>query len=49
MRQTEQPASRRTARLYEKHTMNWNDSQPSVLGVKESPVEIRPSQRISEG
>src|SRR6185437_531654 len=48
MRQTEQPARQRTARLYEKHAMSWNDSQPSVLGVKGSPTQIRPSRLVVE-
>ena len=40
MRQTRQPARRRTARLPENRAMNWNDSQHSVLGVKGSRVQI---------
>jgi hypothetical protein len=48
MRQTEQPARQRTARLYEKHAMSWNDSQPSVLGVKGSRVQIPPPRLVIE-
>ena len=46
MHATEQPARRHTQRSPSIAGLTWTDAKPHFLGVKESPVQIRPSRLV---